>query len=51
MWKEKPVIGGDTGRIRIQVVIHHTGFLVNTPKKNQRTARAGPLQPLIRASI
>ncbi len=32
MWKEKPVIGGDTGGIRIQVVNHHTGFLVNTPE-------------------
>jgi trehalose synthase len=32
MWKKKPVIGGDTGGIRIQVVNHHTGFLVNTPE-------------------
>ncbi|MBD3170332.1 MAG: glycosyltransferase [candidate division Zixibacteria bacterium] len=32
MWKRKPVIGGDTGGIRIQVVNHHTGFLVNTPE-------------------
>ncbi|MGD8228798.1 MAG: glycosyltransferase [Desulfobacteraceae bacterium] len=32
MWKEKPVIGGDTGGIRIQVTNHHTGFLVNTPQ-------------------
>jgi trehalose synthase len=32
MWKGKPVIGGDTGGIRIQVVNHHTGFLVNTPE-------------------
>lgn len=32
MWKNKPVIGGDTGGIRIQVVNHHTGFLVNTPQ-------------------
>jgi trehalose synthase len=32
MWKEKPVIGGDTGGIRIQVTNHHTGFLVNTPE-------------------
>jgi trehalose synthase len=31
MWKSKPVIGGDTGGIRIQVHNHHTGFLVNTP--------------------
>jgi trehalose synthase len=31
LWKGKPVIGGDTGGIRLQVVNHHTGFLVNTP--------------------
>jgi trehalose synthase len=32
MWKHKPVIGGDTGGIRLQVVNHHTGFLVSTPE-------------------
>jgi len=32
MWKGKPVIGGDVGGIRLQVVPHHTGFLVNTPE-------------------
>lgn len=32
MWKAKPVIGGDTGGIRLQVVNHHTGFLVSTPE-------------------
>jgi len=32
MWKSKPVIGGDVGGIRLQVVNHHTGFLVNTPE-------------------
>jgi trehalose synthase len=32
MWKSKPVIGGDTGGIRIQVINHHTGFLVNSPE-------------------
>lgn len=32
MWKGKPVIGGDTGGIRLQVVNHHTGFLVDTPE-------------------
>lgn len=31
LWKAKPVIGGDTGGIRMQVVNHHTGFLVKTP--------------------
>lgn len=32
MWKGKPVIGGNIGGIRLQVVNHHTGFLVNTPE-------------------
>lgn len=32
MWKNKPVIGGDTGGIRIQIVNYHTGFLVSTPE-------------------
>lgn len=32
MWKYKPVIGGDTGGIRLQVVPHHTGYLVNCPE-------------------
>jgi trehalose synthase len=32
MWKSKPVIGGDVGGIRLQVINHHTGFLVNTPE-------------------
>jgi trehalose synthase len=32
LWKGKPVIGGETGGIVLQVVNHHTGFLVNTPE-------------------
>jgi trehalose synthase len=32
MWKGKPVVGGDTGGIRLQVVNHYTGYLVNTPE-------------------
>jgi trehalose synthase len=32
MWKGKPVIGGNTGGITLQVVNHHTGFLVDTPE-------------------
>lgn len=32
LWKGKPVIGGNTGGIALQVVNHHTGFLVNTPE-------------------
>ena len=30
LWKGKPVIGGNVGGIRLQVVNHHTGFLVDT---------------------
>jgi trehalose synthase len=32
LWKGRPVIGGATGGIRLQVIDHHTGFLVNTPE-------------------
>lgn len=32
LWKGKPVIGGNTGGIRLQVVNHHTGFLVDSPE-------------------
>jgi len=32
MWKGKPVIGGNTGGIRLQITNHHTGFLVDTPE-------------------
>lgn len=32
LWKTKPVIGGNTGGIRLQVINHYTGFLVNTPE-------------------
>lgn len=32
MWKGKPVIGGNAGGIRLQLIDHHTGFLVNTPE-------------------
>ena len=32
MWKSKPVIGGEVGGIKTQVVNHHTGFLVRTPE-------------------
>mgnify|MGYP006290621945 CR=1 FL=1 len=39
MWKGKPVIGGNTGGIRLQVVNHHTGFLVDTPEGAALRAR------------
>lgn len=32
LWKEKPVIGGNIGGIRLQVHNYYTGFLVNTPE-------------------
>jgi trehalose synthase len=32
LWKGKPVIGGDAGGIRLQVISHQTGFLVSTPE-------------------
>ncbi|MDH4182983.1 MAG: glycosyltransferase [Nitrospinota bacterium] len=32
LWKGKPVIGGDTGGIRLQITNHHTGFLVSSPE-------------------
>lgn len=32
LWKGKPVIGGNVGGIRLQVVDYHTGFLVSTPE-------------------
>lgn len=32
LWKGKPVIGGNAGGIRLQVINHHTGFLVSSPE-------------------
>lgn len=32
MWKAKPVVGGETGGIILQVANFHTGFLVSTPE-------------------
>jgi trehalose synthase len=32
LWKGKPVIGGDTGGIKLQVINHYSGFRVNTPE-------------------
>ncbi|MBU1701769.1 MAG: glycosyltransferase [Candidatus Eisenbacteria bacterium] len=32
LWKGKPVIGGDVGGIRLQIVNHRTGYLVRTPE-------------------
>lgn len=32
LWKGKPVIGGNTGGIKLQLINGQTGFLVNTPE-------------------
>ncbi len=32
LFKGKPVIGGNAGGIRLQVIPHHTGYLVDTPE-------------------
>jgi trehalose synthase len=32
LWKSKPVIGGATGGIALQVYDYHTGFLVHSPE-------------------
>lgn len=32
LWKAKPVIGGNTGGIKLQVINGQTGFVVNTPE-------------------
>jgi trehalose synthase len=32
MWKGKPIIGGDTGGIRLQISNYNTGFLVRSPE-------------------
>jgi trehalose synthase len=36
MWKRKPVIGGNVGGIRLQIVDGDTGFLVDTPEQCAR---------------
>lgn len=32
LWKGKPLIAGDTGGIKLQVINHHNGFRVSTPE-------------------
>ena len=39
LWKGQPVIGGDAGGIRLQVVNYQTGFLVKTPEGAALRAR------------
>lgn len=33
LWKRKPVIGGNVGGIRLQLIDYKTGFLVDTPEE------------------
>jgi len=39
LWKGKPVLGGSVGGIGLQVINHHTGFLVNSPEGLAQRAR------------
>ncbi len=51
LWKGKPVIGGDTGGIRLQVIDHFTGFRVNTPEGASMRIRYLLKHPEIRETI
>ncbi|MCG5536649.1 glycosyltransferase [Ectothiorhodospira mobilis] len=51
LWKGRPVIGGDTGGIRLQVVDHHTGFLVSTPEGAALRMRYLLNNPALRAAM
>jgi trehalose synthase len=51
LWKGRPVIGGNTGGIRLQVHNHHTGFLVNTPEGAALRIRKLLYQPEVMKSM
>jgi len=51
LWKEKPVIGGATGGITLQVINNHTGFLVNTPEGAAFRMRYLLNRPELRAAM
>lgn len=51
LWKGRPVIGGNTGGIRLQVVDHHTGFLVDTPEGAAERLRYLLSRPSLRDSM
>jgi trehalose synthase len=51
MWKEKPVIGGRTGGIRLQLFDHETGFLVSSPEGAALRIRQLLRDPSLRAGI
>ena len=51
LWKGKPVIGGETGGIVLQVVNGHTGYLVNTPEGAAFRIRYLLSRPRLRARM
>lgn len=51
LWKSKPVIGGKTGGIRLQVFDHYTGFLVTTPEGAALRIRYLLQNPQLRAQF
>jgi len=51
LWKGRPVIGGNTGGIRLQVVDYHTGFLVDTPEGAAERLRYLLSRPALRESM
>lgn len=51
LWKERAVIAGDTGGIRLQVFDHYTGFLVNTPEGAALRLRHLMQSPDLRAEL
>jgi len=51
MWKGKPVIGGRTGGIRIQLVDHETGFLVSSPEGAALRIRQLLRDPALRTAL
>jgi trehalose synthase len=51
MWKGKPVIGGRTGGIRLQLVDHETGYLVSSPEGAALRIRQLLRDPDLRARI
>ena len=51
LWKRKPVIGGDTGGITLQVIPHHTGFLVNSVEGAALRVRYLLRQPEVAAEM
>jgi len=51
MWKEKAVIGGETGGITLQVVNGHTGYRVHTPEGAAFRIRFLLSRPRLRASL